>query len=88
MEALKGQLPEGDVVEPGLVEELRSRIINQNKAIQSLKEHLSTFKKLEAENMLLREDKILLEHQVQELRRRLDFAQHLVKPVSLHFFQT
>lgn len=81
VETLKGQIPDGDVVEPGLVDELRSRIITQNKAIQTLKEHLSTFKKLEAENLLLREDKRMLEHQVQEVRRKLEFTQHLVKPV-------
>jgi len=79
IQSLKGKIPDGDVMDD-LIGELRARIIAQNKVIQALKEHLSTFKKMETENMMLREEKSTLEHQARDFRRRLEFAQSLVKP--------
>lgn len=75
-------MPHGEVVEPGLTDELRSRILSQTKVIQTLKEHLSTFKKIETENLVLRQEKRSLEELNQDLRRKLEFVRGLVKPVS------
>ncbi|ODN04472.1 hypothetical protein Ocin01_02179 [Orchesella cincta] len=80
VETLKSQLPEDEVVDHGFLDELRSRVITQNKVIQTLKEHLSSYKKMETENILLREEKSILEQQILDLKRKLEMTQNLGKP--------
>ena len=64
-----------------LLEELRTRIQAQNKVIETLKNHLSSYSGIECELRTLRQEKGHLEFRIRELSQKLVLAKTLNKPV-------
>jgi len=80
LEKMKKQLPSDDG-NASLLEDLRTRLVTQNKIIKALNQHVSKLGGQEGENLQLKKENELLEYQMSELRKKLELAQAMGKPV-------